>query len=514
MKKPLLQPWLSLSMLLGLVHMGPGVSHISAFDDSVHPIAWSKFTEPFPTNANAQLEKDCHDRALKFYTTTWYNTTKAYAAQTSAYLEFKGIDEAQIRPPAAVAYAEAVALTIGIYNPAFTGVSRNAAMAQCKKLLTSVAHGHLANTAGGWGNVWQSGLWATFVGTAGWLLWDSLSVQDQQAIQKMVVYEANRYMDKEPDYASKLGTLMSDTKAEENAWNAGLLGVAFAMMPDHENAPKWKYRLCQWSISAYARPSDDTTNKSLVNGKAVKDWIAGYNIKEDGLLYNHNIMHPDYVTAIQLQNNSACILTLANILVPRACLFNFDVMYKVLVDYKFDPAKGFFQPGGTIYREGTDTLYWPQGTDWGRARRDCYALVDAQASVFGYDSLVTRKAAYWENLHAGRVKEMQDRFADGHSYGDQSENTYFGREEAIGATGCTNACLAYWARAQKSFSFTNESYLTLTVSVSGKPAPAVTIAWPSPNQARGFDVKGVMQPMHTGKTSAQLFFLPITQPSK
>ena len=510
--------WLSLTMLIGATEFTVFPSHVSAADDSVHPIVWSQFRGKFPDISNANLEKDALDRATKHYMTTWYDSVKNYDAQTTPYLDIGGVGEQAVRPPGSVAYALAVGLSLGIYNESFTGASKSQALKECKRLLSSVAYYHLANTTGGWGNVWQSALWATYAGTAGWLIWDSLSTTDKEYVRKMVVYEADRFNDREPDYASKLGTLLTDTKAEENSWNVGLVGLALAMMPQHTSAPKWKYRLCQWSISAYSRPSDDTTNKTVVNGKPVKDWLAGHNVKDDCLLYNHNIMHPDYISAMQLQVNSANLLTLARIPVPRACLFNFDLMYSVLVDYHFNPSLGFLPPGGTIYRPGTDTLYWPQGTDWGKPRRAGFAVLDCMASQFGYDSARTNKGAYWEDLHIRKVIEMQNRHADGHTYETPEEDTYPGREEWIAAHGCASACLTYWIKAQPSFLFTNDSYETLAVgSIQQTSLAAATIAWPAPQQMTGlYDIRGALQPVSARNPSLKIgpYVAPIAHPTK
>jgi len=63
-------------------------------------------------------------------------------------------------------------LKTGLYNPTVTGVDLHSAETKGAKLIRSLAYRHLVNLAGGWGNDWQTALWAAYAGLAGWLMWD------------------------------------------------------------------------------------------------------------------------------------------------------------------------------------------------------------------------------------------------------------------------------------------------------------------------------------------------------
>ena len=454
-------------------------STIYAARSEVVPIDWKAFDVPYPSDTNANLEKLCLNYSMKYYTTNWWTNEKKYADQTGTYLTLtgSGVPEYDYRPPASVAFSEAIALKLGLYDSTITGVSPSVCREHCLKLTRSVAYRHKANSSGGWGDHWQSAYWAALGGTAGWLMWDQLSITDREYVRKMVEWEANRFNNREPDYASSLGTLLTDTKAEENAWNVVVVCLAYAMMPNHANAATWRYRACQWSISAYARPFDDTANTTVVNGKPVRDWIDGHNIKNDGVLYNHSIMHPDYINSIVISLTNVCVYTAAGLQVPDALIFNADFEYNVLVSYDFKTADGWAAPGGTIYREDTDTLYWPQGTDWGKMRRAGYMALDAIASAFVFDSLAPLKGSYWEILHGNGQKRLQERHSDGHTYADASEDSYPGREEWVTAHGSALGCFAHWAKSQTGFTFTNAHYdsigVTSTLQVGQKPLPTI-----------------------------------------
>jgi hypothetical protein len=64
------------------------------------------------------------------------------------------------------------------------------------------------------------------------------------------------------------------------------------------------------------------------------------------------------------------------------------------------PAGGTFnEPGGTVYDPGQSWVYYPQGDDWGTARRAHFVSLDAHAEVYGRylhaRGWAAHKALYW-----------------------------------------------------------------------------------------------------------------------
>src|SRR5690606_29415372 len=86
----------------------------------------------------------------------------------------------EIRPPAQMVSALAVALSLrGVYDSSEIGVPIGEARRVLRRLIASLAEGHVANAEGlgrpaRWGNSWQSAHWAFFAGFGAFLLWDTL----------------------------------------------------------------------------------------------------------------------------------------------------------------------------------------------------------------------------------------------------------------------------------------------------------------------------------------------------
>jgi hypothetical protein len=409
----------------------------------VRPVDWSLFHAGQPPGTNAQRMADILRNACKYAVTTWWNLSNNYAAQNAAiYLDLGGTDEPHIRRPASEAYGLAVALQTGIYDPTLANVTAAEARSRTVKLVRSLAYSHLANKAGGWGNDWQTALWAGLTGSAGWMLWTNLSAVDQEYVRRMVEYEAHRFTNYTvPYYMNRAGTIVfpGDTKGEENAWNASVLNLALCMMPDHPNRPLWWTKTLELTLSARARPSD-INRTNIYHGRTLASWLNGSNFNEDSTTINHGIVHVDYMVAqiFELQP-----YLLADRPIPQAGLFNLDELYRALVDLNFVagstpyPSGGAIQaPGGTIYVRDPDNLpsgdlYYPQGNDWGTMRRMNVAGVDATVSQLGLDGLASIPGELWEAQHAQMVLDMQGRFSDGRTYGAASEDTYSGREEWV-----------------------------------------------------------------------------------
>lgn len=451
--KHALSTFVALSLCLVLLSRGETVAAASS---DVVPIKWTAFKRGQPVDVRARRVRDILTNANRYALKAWY-IAMGYESQPGEYLIFGGVKEPDIRRPASQAFALAVSVRTGAYDPVKAGASLAEAQTKTIKLIKSLARFHKANTSEGWGDHWQSAFWAALVGHAGWLLWDDLLPVDQEYLRRMVEHEANRFNNYQvPYYKSKTGTLNfpGDTKAEENAWNAMILQLTTAMMPHHPNWKVWMSKNIELMISAFARP-EDQTGKRVWHGKPLAQWLNGSNIESDGTLANHDRIHPDYMTTINFNINAALVYPLAGMPTPEASFFNADVVYRALVELSFS-APPYAAPGGTIYRERTGNIYYPQDNDWGTHRRMHFALTDAQAHAFGFDSLVKKKGDYWERYHARVVLEMQNRHADGHAYADGKEDTYDGREEWV-AWMAACSYLTKWIMHQGKLSFTNET---------------------------------------------------------
>lgn len=429
--------------------------------DQVVPVSWSTFGQGLPTDPASTLAQGILLDTNRYALSTWYPAR--YGSQTGAYLNLGGNDEQSIRQPAGEAMALAISLQTGAYDPAHTGVPTDEATRITLRLIGSVAKSHLSNSTNGWGNVWQSALWAYYAGYAGWLMWDQLGDADRADVQNMVEYEADRFLNYAvPYYQDSTGRVVSpgDTKAEENSWNADLTSLATAMLPNSQHWGLWMQKNLELIISSFSRPSD-LSNTTTVNGKEVRDWLKGSNILENGTLVNHAIIHPDYMTTVEQNTSAALTYGLAGMATPQAALFNADVVYNSLVDTNFT-SPPYRAPGGTIYvhdaaAQATPAIYYPQGNDWGTGRRMHFVLVDAQAQAFGFDNLVSIPGSAWEEQHAATAAQMQSRFTDGRTYGASSEDTYAGREQWV-AVMAGQTYLTHWLTHQGPVKFTNRAY--------------------------------------------------------
>ena len=284
----------------------------------------------------------------------------------------------------------AVGLRTGAADPRVIGRSAGGATAYVSQLVRSIACEHEAVTPGGWGLGWETAHWAMLTGAAAWLVWDRLSPETRSDVVAMMVAEADRQMQLAvPYWALPDGTVLTpgDTKAEECAWNAGLLSLASAMMPSAPHAALWRAKAADLAVAAYSTQSD-VTSPTLVNGVSGQDRLQGYNAYPDGTVENHQRIHPDYAANIQLLWLTADFDRLARRRVPEAMFHNGGLVYSSLSTHEFQagadsPAGGTYaEPGGTVYVRGTDRIYYPQGDDWGVVRRAHFVSLDAHALVY------------------------------------------------------------------------------------------------------------------------------------
>lgn len=335
-----------------------------------------------------------------------------------------------LRALACVAYSVAAMLKTGIYSRRVAGVSEAEAIHLVELGIRGAVFLHAANTPSKtcWGqgtsSEWQAAAWASHFADAAWWLWDDLSRETKVAVAKLVERDSDAFINRAVPYwtdRNRRVVFPGDTKAEENGWNLHLLGVAQAMMPNHPNVALWRRKASEYQISTYSRQSD-LTNTRLVDGKPVKDWLNGYNAFDDGIVINHDIIHPDYMQAQMGCFASMVDVSLAEQYVPQSMVFNADVAYQGLTEVQFTPGadtkygtgRKIATPGGTIYRRATGggytaDVYYPQGTDWTTKVTDCYLSTDLNAEHLGFDDGKGFDAMGWAQARVDALRALQTR---------------------------------------------------------------------------------------------------------
>jgi hypothetical protein len=356
-------------------------------------------------------------------------------------------DELAIRLPAMSALTVAVGLSTDALDPNAVGVSRKAGVRYVDQLVRSIACAHESVTPGGWGSGWETAHWAMLTGAAAWLQWRDLTPQTRRDVTRMVAAEADRLSALAvPYWGLPDGSIVTpgDTKAEENAWNSSLLAFAAAMMPASPRAPLWRAKSAELAVAAYATQSDDTST-TVVNGVPLASRLAGFNAYPDGTVENHGRIHPDYASAIQLLWGTADFDRLARQRVPEAMFHNAGLVYSAFSTVRYQagdtsPAGGTYKdPGGTVYIPGHSSIYYPQGDDWGTARRAHFVSLDAHAEVYGRYLHVlpgTWPADQALSWHETGQRELvrSSGATDGRTYSvdpavAEHQDTYPGREE-------------------------------------------------------------------------------------
>lgn len=365
---------------------------------------------------------------------------------SSPITDWTGTTEHYIRHPAASAWGVAALIASGQYDQAVTGVSEAAATTACVRMIDSLTSTHKAN-GGTWGGNrerypatgdQQAGLWASLTTLAGIALWDSLSGAQQDRVEAVVTWEADRCVDWPtwPVWRNTAGTtLLADSYAEETAWMAMPLAVEIAMHPTGDNVRSYKQALARMCLFQNSIPADQDDDLP-VNGLVPSD-LPGSNVLADGLVVNHDIVHPDYsVSAGATLYQTLWLIGSAGVSVPGSFARHADLMYRALsqrvihagevIDPDVDPA---LAPGGTIYPWPMRTgFYYPQGNDWGSNSKTTAdkAAFDVLAYRNGWDRGMNPSAGEWAVQHLTDQLALQQRFATGQTYttGDASEHNY------------------------------------------------------------------------------------------
>ncbi len=140
-----------------------------------------------------------------------------------------------------------------------------------------------------WGGSWQSAMWAGTLGFGAWLIWDDLSPDLRQGVERVMASETDRFLGSKPPFGR-----WNDTKAEENGWTLICISLAANMFPEHPHAQVWNEKAIEYMMSTLSTPAD-LRDTSIIDGKPVKEWVSGANLHPDFTLENHGFFHLSYV---------------------------------------------------------------------------------------------------------------------------------------------------------------------------------------------------------------------------
>jgi hypothetical protein len=401
--------------------------------NDVVPIDWEQMGQPQNVDKDFAQCRRILSNSLR-YNLLWLDKSFKIDEQKKMYIIDK-FDERGIRPIATVCYAISFALMVAKMTEGELGVSPEVAMQRLKYAVkgTAAAYKKNRNDGKGFGDQWQSALWAAFAGHGAWFIWNQLDTETKTMVQIMLVSEADRFIApnyKVPYWSTPDGkeVFQGDTKAEENAWNANILMVATAMMPKHPHYEQWKNRCSELIISAFSLKSD-LQNEKIVDGKPLKDWLHGFNVREDGAVVNHGFVHPDYTSSVTLNLRSCLIQPFAQQKIFEGSLLNVAFIYRSLTEHVWQ-SPPYVTPGGTMYQKGKAEVYYPQNTDWSRYRFDIYYLYDVCISLLDNEGLKDR-AAEWMRIRADRIETMQKRHPNGKMWAVDEYKTYPGCEQML-----------------------------------------------------------------------------------
>ena len=392
-----------------------------ALRERVVPIDWKRFDRAI------QGSEDYHQCARILLNSAHHNLIWASGGAERIEREWRNLTGRQahdvVRPGCSASFGLAVVLRTGVFDEQAVGVSEEEALARTVRLIKAVVAAH---DGVGWKYPWQSAFWAAYVCHGAWMLWDDLDDATQEQVATIVEFEANRFITpgyRVPYWNGRGG----DTKAEENAWNTTILQLACAMMPGHPNVPRWKEVCSRLMISAYACQEDMQCDVVLDN-RPVKDWLDGYNARDDGTVVNHGFIHPDYMCCVIFSVQSYLTQSLAGQPVPEAADFRAASVYRVFVTHNW-PSPPYKEPGGTIYVPDQAEVYFPEGTDWFAGMISMYYLMDCCADALDWDGDLPRPASHWMRLRAAEMLKRQARHADRRHFAPGEFRGYPGREQ-------------------------------------------------------------------------------------
>lgn len=300
-------------------------------------------------------------------------------------------------------FSLAAALFTGAYDSAAAEAGEETAREVAAYIVRSLAACHIANNncngADSWGNDdWRIANFESHVVAAAWMSYSYLNEEDRANVGRMAHFSADRVAANPPEYATDV---RSDTKAEENGWNAWALEIAANMYPRHKNANKWEDAAEQFRLAALAAPGDEK---------------EGANLSGDYAAANHGAYpHPSYTAGAARQPLiGALYYRMGGNTPPAANTRNVPQIYKMMTEVRWvrrSNNRAIARADGRAIYDVRGIINWPHAIEPDRALHYwTYGLLDIFVGLGDFDdsegALATRARGY-ESLHLSQLQKMQ-----------------------------------------------------------------------------------------------------------
>ena len=245
----------------------------------------------------------------------------------------------------AVAYAT---LAVALPNdPKFTNRLARVRQALNYDYNTHITGGYntTSGTKWGWSNAssgdWQTPLWSGSMGLACILVQSNLPAATVNGVRTVVVSEANH----RAPIAPRSGHV-SDTAAEEVAWQGNILALAAAWMSTSNNATFWLTNAQKYLVNTYTI--------GTTNGDPLANWITTFNLYNNWALENHGFYHPTYEMVAGMSLGDSLLM---------AKLANTNVAAQLLPFAEHNVMAAWSNNMSGMVMDSGDFAY-PAGLDW------------------------------------------------------------------------------------------------------------------------------------------------------
>lgn len=247
-----------------------------------------------------------------------------------------------------------------------------------------------------WGLGWQTNMWAGSMGLTCALL--------ENKLPKELVLQCKKVVAAEADFRASLApesNYVSNTAAEENAWDSNIVALAAAWMSDQDKDGKWLNAAKIYLTNTYSVENDKS-------GKFAK-WISTVNLYPSFMLENHGFYHPGY------QNVSGASLGDSYLM---ATLTNKKIAEE-LTPFAEHNVLNVWKKIRNVLKTNGEILF-PCGEDWSLHNFGHVSYISYLANHFNVPEAVDM-----QHKIIKRLLERQALFNTGEFIGKSNENTFY-----------------------------------------------------------------------------------------